>query len=128
MNWTQQQLETFAKAGGWSFAMMGHGYWHRCLDACGRDCNGHGTGKLPDFPNDLQACFDVLDMIRNTKTDSGSALGSYDVGKSEHLVTSYCRLSKWIHNGVLSHYCAVFEQGKTLQDAIIAVVLKAVTP
>ena len=88
MTFTPEQLRSFAEVGGWQY-------------------QAYVSTDLPDFPNDLAACFDVLDSFSMTwQLQKHNACSGYDV-----FVWKDGRL--------------VVATDKTKQAAIIAAVLEA---
>ena len=99
MTFTPEQLRRFAEAGGWTFNEKASNYqW---------TFDNYQYKRLPDFPNDLAACFDVLECFCGKDYD-------YIVSRN------YCD----IVSGFDSHSIAD-GHGSDPRQAIIAAVLAA---
>ena len=66
MTFTKEQLETVARAGGFSRSAETVVGGRSESIAVWTDANNKRYVGLPDFPNDLQACFDVLEKVLGT--------------------------------------------------------------
>lgn len=113
-DWTPEQLKAFAEAGGWSER------WLR-LDSGGDrpvwvPPNGDETRyrRLEDFPNDLAACFEVLEKIH-----PDYRLMSVGARGSNFWVEVADVAGEWVRPAGTYVFWA------TKQDAIIAAVLAA---
>ena len=97
MTFTPEQLRSFAEVGGWQY-------------------QAYVSTDLPDFPNDLAACFDVLEFkyVRYDLIVSagGCSISLFDSDRN------------WFDMGMGPHWF-LGPKGKTKQEAIIAAVLAA---
>ena len=111
MTFAPEQLRQFAEAGGWTD--ITHEPSYRSSGVIPND--GRRT-LLPDFPNDLAACFEVLEFkyVRYDLIVSagGCSISLFDSDRN------------WFDMGMGPHWF-LGPKGKTKQEAIIAAVLAA---
>lgn len=130
---TDERMRKFAEAGGWRLeTIVGREYWH--ASECAYADSGYSLSKpcrencdydYPDFPNDLSACFEVLERVcekLNAKylLSSGQTDGQYCGVDFEHF-NLLLELPNAEGESQWPDKCAA-----TKQEAIISAVLSAV--